>query len=302
MASNLDDSGETVAKIRKDLACQICKDPARPGKKQWYRCMNLHQICQDCKMKSKKCSCGEPISKKYCKMTEELLSVKRLKLNCCYMKNGCQVVLNGSDLEEHASKCVYRLVPCLGLALNPQDNWGGKCDAKVTFKDAIQHFILDHAGETSLNKADLKVKNSMKANGFAHFGNIRPTMFYLNHQTFLLFVKKLENIVYFWVYIVGSPEEAKHFAYTLKLFGNEVTHTTEGKVAAIDESFDTLFNAGKCFAISHKGFIAQILDRTEEICKFEYSLEIRNLKEEAKDENYESGISDNDEDSEKSKK
>ena len=36
--------------------------------------------------------------------------------------------------------------------------------------------------------------------------------------------------------------------------------------------------------------------------KFEYSLEIRNLKEEAKDENYESGISDNDEDSEKSKK
>ena len=136
MASNLDDSRETVTEIRNDLACQICEDPARPGKKQWYRCLNLHQICQDCKMKSEKCSCGEPISKEYCKMTEKLLSVKRLKLNCCYLKNGCQEVLNESALEEHASKCIYRLVPCLTSALFPK-----KCDAKVTLKDVIHHLV-----------------------------------------------------------------------------------------------------------------------------------------------------------------
>ena len=41
-------------------------------------------------------------------------------------------------------------------------------------------------------------------------------------------------------------------------------------------------------------FVAQFLDEEN---AYEYSLEIRNLKEEAKDENYESGISDNDEDS-----
>ena len=302
MASNLDDSRETVTKIRNDLACQICKDPARPGKKQWYRCLNLHQICQDCKMNSKKCSCGEPISKEYCKQTEQLLSVKRLKLNCCNWRNGCQEVVNESALEEHASKCVYRLVPCLLLALNDK-----RCKAKVTFKDAIQHF-LDHEEGFSLKKADLKVKNSIRSRDLDkpatpdRFLTIRPFSFSLNHQTFLLFMKILENTVYIWIYIVGSPEEAKHFAYTLKLFGNEVTHTTEGKVAAIDESFDALFNAGKCFTISHKGFIAQILEKTDKTCKFEYSLEIRNLKEEVKDENYESGISDNDEDIEKSKK
>ena len=67
----------------------------------------------------------------------------------------------------------------------------------------------------------------------------------------------------------------------------------EGKVAAIDESFDTLFEAGKCFAIPHKALIAQLVDEDNE---YEYSLEIKNLKEEVKDENYESGISDNDED------
>ena len=299
MASNLDNLRETVTKIRNDLACQICEDPAKPGKKRWYRCLNLHQICQDCKMKRKKCSCGEPISKKYCKQTEQLLSVKRLKLNCCYWKNGCQEVVDESAMEEHVSKCVYRLVPCLTLAQNY-----GKCDAKVTFKDAMEHFLVHH--KLNYLKAELKVKNSRQAQitSFVdHDGHsYRPTKFSLNHQTFLFFMKISENIVYFWVYIVGSPEEAKHFAYTLKLFGDEVTHTTEGKVAAIDESFDALFNAGKCFTISHKGFIAQILDRTDGGRKFEYSLEIRNLKEEVKDENYESGISDNDEDIEKSKK
>ena len=40
--------------------------------------------------------------------------------------------------------------------------------------------------------------------------------------------------------------------------------------------------------------MAQFVDENR---KFEYSLEIRNLKEEVKDENYESGISDDDEDS-----
>ena len=41
-------------------------------------------------------------------------------------------------------------------------------------------------------------------------------------------------------------------------------------------------------------FVVQFSDEER---KFEYSLRIRNLKEEVKDENYESGVSDNDEDS-----
>ena len=61
-------------------------------------------------------------------------------------------------------------------------------------------------------------------------------------------------------------------------------------MAAIDEPFDTLFNAGKCFAIPLEALTAQLVDEDQ---KYEYSLEIRNRKEEVKDVNYESGISDN---------
>ena len=118
--------------------------------------------------------------------------------------------------------------------------------------------------------------------------------FNLNNQTFLLARKTDDRVVYYWVYVLGSPNEAKHYSHTLKLFGPKTTHTFEGQVAAIDESFETLSEAGKCFAMPHKIFMAQFLGEDR---KFEYSLEIRNLKEEIKDENYESGISDNDEDS-----
>ena len=82
----------------------------------------------------------------------------------------------------------------------------------------------------------------------------------LQDQTFLLLRKTEEKIVYFWVYMLGSPNEAKHFSYTLKLFGRKTTLTIEGEVAAIDESFDTLSEAEKCFAYAHKMFVAQFSD------------------------------------------
>ena len=123
-----------------------------------------------------------------------------------------------------------------------------------------------------------------------------PIKFHLNNQTFLLARKTDDRVVYYLVYVLGSPNEAKHYSHTLKLFGPKTTHTFEGQVAAIDESFETLFEAGKYFTYPHKAFMAQFLNEDR---KYEYSLQIRNLNEEAKDENYESGISDNDEDSKK---
>ena len=64
-------------------------------------------------------------------------------------------------------------------------------------------------------------------------------------------------------------------------------------MAAIDETFDALFESGKCFAIPHNALKAQFVDEDN---NYECLLEIQNLKEEVKDEHCESGISDNDED------
>ena len=173
---------------------------------------------------------------------------------------------------------------------------GENCDAKVTFQDVIQHY-LDHNKVTALKKQELKVKLPCKWTKKAATSEKykwHPTEFTLDNQTFLMCMKIRKDIVYHWVYMLGSPDEAKHFSYTLKLFGPKVTNTSEARVAAIDESFQALFESGKCFAMPRKCFVAQIVD---EECNYELSLEIRNLKKEVKDDYYESGISDSDEES-----
>jgi len=288
MASFLENSSKALTEIRNELVCQICKGHARPGKKHWYRCWDLHPICQDCKLKSKKCSCGSGISKEFCRMTEKLLNVVGMKYNCINTKNGCKEVRDENALEDHEPECIYRLVPCLCNSLTHE------CDCeKVTFHEVIH--LLEN-----VTLFDLKVKISCDWDSEVILAGVyyycHPRKFNLNNQTFLLLrnVKIEDEVENWWVSILGLPNEAKHFSFTLKFFGPKTTITFEGSVAAIDESFDTLYAAGKCFVIPHKAFIIQFLDEEK---KYEYSLEIRNLKEEVKDENYESGISDNDEDS-----
>ena len=285
MASFLGDSSKTLTEIRSDLVCQMCK---RPGKKRWYRCLENHYVCEECKMKNKKCSCDEPISNKYDKNTEKLLNAVGMKYNCANTSNGCQEVLAEAALEDHESECFYRLVPCLKLSLDPKD----KCNGKVTFRNVIQ----DYEGhrKMTLQELDLKTKHSRSFNEIGLSGNNcyrDPLKFTLKNQTFLFAEQTDDKIVYMWVYILGSPKDAKHFSYTLNIYGKNAELSFKGKVAAIDESFDALSNAGKCFTIPHKTVLAQFLGEEK---KYEYSLEIRNLKEEAKDENYESGISDDD--------
>ena len=61
-----------------------------------------------------------------------------------------------------------------------------------------------------------------------------------------------------------------------------------GEVFAVDETIESLYEAGKVCSFDHKIFQKQFKN---EDGNYEYSLEIRNLKEEFKDENVDSGAS-----------
>ena len=287
MALCLEDLSKTVAEIRSDIVCQMCSVFARPGKREWYRCMNMHQICQDCKAICKengKCSCGQTISNEYCKMTEKLLSVKGLKFNCIntirmdayYPEHGCRETMDENALEKHESECIYRSVPCpLGLER--------EVVGKRTFQDVIQ--ILEKREEIMVDGEMKSIKLSKDDCVYV------PDKLCVNQRMFILcgFVKN--KIMHRWVHIIGTPNEAKHFSYTLKYFGKNATITFEGKVAAIDDTSRAIFEAGKYFAYPCRAFVSQFVDENGE---FKVSFKIRNLKEEVKDENYESGISEDD--------
>ena len=115
MASSLEseDLNKTVSKIRTDILCQICENGPRPGKTLWYRCLKLHQICIECHGKNKKCSCGELVSKEHCKIIEDLLNIKGLKLqvSCKNKKNGCHDTFSENALENHERGCIYHACP-----------------------------------------------------------------------------------------------------------------------------------------------------------------------------------------------
>ena len=287
MASFLEDLSQAVAEIRNDLVCQNCKNHPRPGKPKWYRCLNQkHQICQGCIEKhGMSCRvCGSGIPREHCKTAETLLSVKGWKFNCLNTQHGCKEILNENALEDHESECIYRQVPCLAASQI------ARCKTKVTFQDVLKHFEEKHGGFT-----DTKAPITENVVSNSTFWPPKGVRFTLKNQVFVLLRRSDGKIAYNWLYLIGSPNEARNFSYTLKFFGSNGNATTfEGKVASVDESFEELFEAGKCFIYHMEAFKKQD-------GKFEYSLQIRNLKEEVKDENYESGISDNDEDDEASK-
>ena len=279
-----EDSSKTVTEIRNDLICQICENRARPGETKWYRCMNLHQICEECKNWTDECLCGQPITTEHDKLTEHLLSLQELKLICAYTRNGCREAFDeNATLEDHESECLYRLVPCLAAP---------KCSEKVTVSNVIQHYEKHH-GKLPEVKRNFRIVFGEKHYRF-------PVRFCAkkgNNETFILKLKDDGGVKNYWVYFLASPEKAKNFTYRLKFFGPKAVKPTltyfEGKVvAAIDESFETLLEAGKCYSIPRKDFDAQIMDVEQN--KYVMSVMIKKIrkKEEVKDENYESGMSD----------
>ena len=232
-------------------------------------------------------------------MTEKWLNVEGLKFNCVNTKSGCQETHAENALEDHESECIYRLVPCPTLA------FGEHCEEKVTFQDVIQHYEK-HCGSQLKEMDESKshfvmleyvgicwnnLVGAWKDNDMSGDGHSDPYKIILKNRTFLFAGKTSEGIIYFWVYLLGSRNEAKHFSYTLKLFNNKSEISFKGKVAAIDECFGNVLTNGNCFAIPQNVYIAHFHE------DHECSLEIQNMKEEVKDDNYESGISDNEEES-----
>ena len=291
MASCLEDLSKAVAEIRSDLVCQLCGVFARPGKREWYRCMNMHQICQDCKAICKengKCPCGQTILNEYCKMTEKLLSVKGLKFNCNNTKHGCRETMDENAFEKHESECIYRSVPCpLGLESVFVGN--------RTFQDIVQ--ILEKSKDNDANgeKKSIKLSEHEFSDDDCEY---IPIKLCVNQRMFILCGFMKNKIMHLWIHIIGTPNEAEHFSYTLKYFGKNATNTFEGKVVAIDDTFEAIFDAGKYFAFPQKAFFSQFVDENRE---YTASLKIRNLKEEVKDEHYESGISEDDNENDDSK-
>ena len=106
-SSNFQAFNETVDEIVQDLVCQLCQGFPKTCEPRWYKCSNLHYICQVCveSKKKDKCSssCKKRISKNADKMAETIL-----KMNT--VMNGSTVYVEFDTTRKLLAKDIYRWV------------------------------------------------------------------------------------------------------------------------------------------------------------------------------------------------
>ena len=275
------------------LKCHICESRLRAGKHRWYRCTQAHIICQDCREVKEKtnCSCTELIPLEFCKAIEALLNQDKMQFKCENLARGCQESSDEENMIFHQTECIFRTVNCPHPV----------CKSQEPFHELLDHMKTNENCRAKLERFGKKIDCSLTFD----FDFVCDFYFAKGHLLVQITVDKTvffsvmriqDGVLHHWIQIYGSPSEAKNYSYTLEYYNDtktpKVTLSFSDQVVSIDETFDKIIENGKCLAIPRKLFEKRFL--TDEN-KFKFSIEIRNLKEEFKDENVESGVSDVDE-------
>ena len=206
------------------LKCHICEGSLRAGKTHWYRCMQDHMICQDCRevKDEKKCSCTKFIPFKFCKVIEALLNTDKMEFKCENLARGCQETMEKDDMIFHQTECVYRLVKCPCII----------CKFEVPFHELLEHmekekFFEENRGFfSSIDDArSFLVKKTTfgkKAKEHQYVNGSRlPERVEIENKTFFIIGKLKDGSFYHWIYFVGPIHEAKNFSNTVEYFQKE---------------------------------------------------------------------------------
>ena len=268
------------------LKCERCGSRLRAGKYRWYKCSGAanHQVCQDCTevQKIKNCSCGKLIFKEHCAMTEGLLKADTMSFKCTNESRGCNEIYGEKAMKEHEEDCIFRLVTC-------------PMNCEVQFHELLKH-VDDHhdVKEMSIPK-DGKCSATLHLSVIKEGFYMQPLIVKFDKNAFIfdgILLKDHQPWMFTcWVQLVGSQMEANNYCYTLEFHGtNQNTLTTFSAVSSSINATKETKLLNDCFAYGGKVFMKQFADEND---NFKISISMRNLKEEAMDDNEESGISDN---------
>jgi hypothetical protein len=319
---------ESMDNVEENLACSKCKKVPRNAIVSW--CSAQHLICKSCfdssatyiydnNMKSGTgvhCTsrnrhygptvgdlglvCGTCNScmavKKlvvqcgaYCKaefkpalssLVANLLEVFPTK--CKFTHNGCQVIIKLKELEVHEVECVYRNINCPFLDCKNKD---------ATFIGLGKHLETNHENMRKFGKPRSKDFIPMPDQGQAW---IPEELVFRNRSFFTEVHHDAEKSRHFWIYFHGTPEEAVHYSYEIKIIGRNVQKLTfSGNVFSLElgETKETIMANEDVFILDNK-----LVKRLQVDGQINFEITLVSDKEEIKDENVESGISNDDDD------
>jgi len=216
---------------------------------------------------------------KPCPISNQIL--QQLPFECKNTRFGCKEILMAKEILEHEKNCLYRAINCPVLNCFSTDL------AYLSLNDHIEKCHKDGM-KCFENKLKIQIKiGSNLENGYIG----PPTKIDAFNRSFFEVGLIKNGFMYRWVYFLGSVEEERNFQYKVILkHGNGKVISTEENVSSLDSCYKTIVeNDDKIFSISVKK-LKQIMGPNNTLY---YTIELRDLKEEAKDDDEESGISDN---------
>ena len=165
------------------------------------------------------------------------------------------------------------------------------------FKDVMEHLKTNHEyihqNLGGPNQFDSAI-DGMRTIEITEYWDsaLYPTeiVFHGQHKFFLQRCRK-DFWNWFWFQIYGSPAEAEKYEYTIYLSKNGREHGFTGKPHPLDTSYLDVYNDQTALRIRQKALkeVSSCVGMFTE--KFSLNYKIRCLKDEAKDEDMESGVS-----------
>ena len=218
------DGAIRLTDLLKFFKCSNCK--FCPTRQPVWQCENGHLICKDCdSYELNQCKTCEVST--YDIKSRGILVQKILELSgkpCRFAIHGCKAIIR--ELSEHEkADCSYRKVRCIFA----------DCLKEMSMVDMMAHLSIFNANHSDLKLPPIIVKQNRKQGRVflpAYWNEENPTVnrelnriqFFKLENFNLFFVRWANNLrktCYFWVSVLGPPNEAKKFGFRLRLFKNE---------------------------------------------------------------------------------
>ena len=187
------------------------------------------------------------------------------------------------ELVDDGNQLKFRNMSYIGL------NWHPKAKELFYNEKKAEAFVQDESCHTKNGQKKQVIQLEERLEVFNEKWG--PKQFTAFNKTFFDMGIMRNNLIYKWVYVLATPDEAKHFYFHAYVKDNngENVETYYRQVRSLVESHEDVIEKENCVVIRVKSAKKFIKPETNQV---DFSLKIRSLKEEAKDEDDESGIDD----------
>ena len=245
------DAKELFEKFRTHWQCYACKVPPGPKERKIrYLCLeNSHPLCVNCK---DSCPCKSRINytRKPADFLAEMMDIFPW-YHCSNYENGCRELLEEKEYENHVKNCTHRRVNCVYLS----------CQETVLFKNAEIHFKTHIKEENDLSSETTE----WHGEGWAvpmdlPLGSLRylkPLPVSNSKERICYFIgykPTATSDFYFWVYMLGSPNETDKFLQTFTVQNpnsSEVISFT-ANIHTVDKHFSEIVKNEEAFRLGEQ--------------------------------------------------